>query len=63
MTVAAYIRQCRVRRARHLLLHSWLPIKTIGRQVGIPNPQHFSKTIRQEWGASPSDLRERGADE
>ncbi len=57
-TVVAYIRQRRVLRAQHLLLHSWLPIKAIAQQVGIPDQHLFNKTIRRELGAAPSKIRD-----
>ena len=39
-TVIGYIRQRRVQRARHLLEHTTLPIKTVAAQVGIEDPRH-----------------------
>lgn len=58
-TVAGYIRQRRVERARHLLAHSTLPVKSIAAEVGIPDLHLFNKTIRAELGHSPRMLRER----
>jgi transcriptional regulator GlxA family with amidase domain len=56
-TVVGYMRQRRVLRAKHLLVHSSIPLKAIAQQVGIPDPHHFNKTIRRELGASPSRIR------
>jgi AraC-like DNA-binding protein len=59
-TVSQYIRSRRMERARHLLLHSTLPVKSIAAQVGIPDPHLFNKTVRKELGAPPSKIRRRG---
>lgn len=56
-TVTGYIRRRRVERATQLLLHSGLPIKSIAREVGIPDPHAFNKTIRRTLGASPRAVR------
>jgi AraC-like DNA-binding protein len=56
-SVIAYLRERRVLRARHLLVHSTLPIKAIARQVGLPDPHQFNKTIRRVTGSAPRDLR------
>ena len=57
-TVAGYITQRRLLRARHLLRHTTLPIKSIAAQVGIPDLHLFNKTVRRALGASPRRLRE-----
>jgi len=56
-TVVSYIRDRRVRRAEHLLQHSTLPIKIIAVMVGLPDLQHFNKTIHQSLGKSPTRVR------
>ncbi|MEM9419982.1 MAG: helix-turn-helix transcriptional regulator [Planctomycetota bacterium] len=56
-TVIAFLRSRRMQRARHLLVHSRLPIGDIGRDVGLPDPQQFNKTYRQFFGKSPSAQR------
>lgn len=56
-TVVAFIRRQRMERARHLLERSKLPIKAIAASVGIPDLQHFNKSIRAEFGLSPRELR------
>jgi AraC family transcriptional regulator len=60
LTVSAYIRQQRVQHARHLLLHSTLPIKSIAIQVGIPDLHRFNKTIRSALHDSPRRIRQLG---
>lgn len=57
-TVAGYIRDRRVARARSLLLHSTVPIKAIAAQVGLPDLHQFNKTIRASTGLSPRKHRE-----
>jgi AraC-like DNA-binding protein len=56
-TVIGYIRGRRVQRARHLLEHTTLPIKTIAAQVGVEDPRHFAKLIHVALGRSPTQVR------
>lgn len=56
-TVGEYIRGRRMEWARHLLVHTTMPIKAIAHQIGIPDTQHFNKTVRRYFGHSPSALR------
>ena len=56
-TVGDYIRGRRLEWAKHLLVHTTMPIKAIAHQVGIPDPQHFNKTMRRKFGAAPSGIR------
>jgi len=60
LTVVGYIRSRRVGRARHLLAATTLPIKAVAREVGIPDPHLFNKTIRKALGGPPSAVRARG---
>jgi AraC family transcriptional regulator len=57
-TIQAYIRKRRVEQAQFLLRNSSLSIKSIAQAVGIPNLNHFNKTIRSELGASPTKVRQ-----
>lgn len=57
MTIAHRILQRRVEHARFLLEATDLPIWRVGERVGIPDPQHFNKTVRRMTGRSPSQLR------
>lgn len=52
-TPAAYVRSARINRARELLRQSDLSIKQIGREVGYPQPHHFSAVFKQATGVSP----------
>lgn len=56
-TVVAYIRRRRALRAQHLLQNSTLPIKTVARQVGVPNLGQFNHLLRREIGVSPRQCR------
>lgn len=57
MTVAGYIRDRRVQRAKHLLTHTSAPVKTVAAEVGIPDLHLFNKTIRAFLGTSPRGVR------
>ncbi len=56
-TVIGYIRGRRIQRARHLLEHTTLSVKTIAAQVGVEDPRHFSKLIHAHLGVSPTQVR------
>ncbi len=62
MTVLGYIRKRRAERARHLLVHSSLPLKAIAAQVGLSDAHRFNKVIRRELGKSPRGVRARAED-
>ncbi len=55
--VARYITKRRMEIAQSLLRHSQLPIHEIGRQVGYPNPSHFSQVFAREVQQSPQNYR------
>ncbi|WP_433599283.1 helix-turn-helix domain-containing protein [Nocardia sp. CA-135953] len=62
-TVAAFIREQRLRTALELLIspaHRRDSIAEIGAACGIVDPASFSRMVRSRFGASPRDLR-RGA--
>lgn len=54
---ATYLRTLRLTQAKTLLETTNDPIKHIGAQVGIPDPQHFNKLIRQKYSVSPTRIR------
>lgn len=58
-TVVGYIQRRRIERARYLLVHSTLPIKSIAAEVGLPDLNHFNKSVRRQLGASPRQVRAR----
>jgi AraC-like DNA-binding protein len=61
-SVVEYLRSLRVRRAEAMLTQTNLPIKEIAIRVGLPDPQHFNKTVRRQLGLSPSEIRRRHAE-
>jgi AraC family transcriptional regulator len=60
LTIVEYIQNRRIQRARHLLVHSTLPIKAIAEEVGIRDLHHFNKVIRKALGEAPRRVRARG---
>ncbi len=54
---AAYIRAQRLGRARELLADPTLPAARVAAIVGLPDPAHFSRLFRAEFGCSPRDAR------
>ncbi len=54
----AAVRQRRLERAKALLASSDTSIEEIARQVGFPDPFHFSRLFRQVVGQSPSAYRQ-----
>lgn len=58
--VMAYVIQLRVETAVELLRSTDLPVRTIAEDVGIPDVQHFNKTMRRVAGASPTAVRQSG---
>lgn len=57
VTVPHRIIQRRVAHARYLLESTDLPVWRVAERCGIPDPQHFNKTVRRVAGASPSAIR------
>jgi len=60
VTLPHRLAQRRVEHARYLLESTDLPIWRVAERVGIPDPQHFNKTVRRLLGASPSAIRAGG---
>ena len=56
-TIIGYIRERRMQRAKHLLVHSTLPIKAIAYEVGIGDLRLFNKTVRRTLGDAPRNVR------
>lgn len=62
LTVVAYIRQQRARRAQHLLEHTTLSLNFIAEQINAPNLQSFSALVKKETGHAPTHWRRRRLD-
>ncbi len=56
-SAAIYIRYIRLKEAQQLLETSDLNIAEIAYKVGFKDPNYFSRTFNQEFGASPSQFR------
>jgi AraC family L-rhamnose operon transcriptional activator RhaR len=53
----AYSNRCRAERAAKLLLRSTSTVKEIGAQVGWPEPCHFARRFKQEFGVAATLYR------
>ena len=56
----SYLTDYRMQKAEELMLTSRLSIKEIGKTVGYPDPNYFTKVFRRVRGVSPSEFRESG---
>ncbi|MFD0094627.1 MULTISPECIES: helix-turn-helix domain-containing protein [Bacillati] len=57
MTPLRWLYQQRLGRARKLLLRTSLTVTEISQQVGFRDVAHFSRTFRNQFGASPAQYR------
>ncbi len=57
VTPYAYMLRRRLEQARHLVVHSDLPLARVGLQSGFPSPAHFADRFQREMGVPPSALR------
>ncbi len=57
----SYLTDFRMQKAEELMRSSSLSIKDIGKAVGYPDPNYFTKVFRRVRGVSPSEFRESGA--
>jgi len=56
-TPAAFVRQCRIRRAGELLTSGSGTIEEVAYAVGFRSPSHFSQVFREETGCTPSNFQ------
>ena len=56
----SYLTDFRMQKAEELMRTSRLSIKEIGKAVGYPDPNYFTKVYRRVRGVSPSEFRETG---
>ena len=57
VTPYAYMLRRRLERARHLVVHSTIPLAQVGVQSGFPSAAHFADRFQREMGVPPSALR------
>jgi len=57
-TPLRYLAQLRLATAARLLNSSDQEIREVGQQCGYPDPFHFSRTFKAEYGMSPTEYRE-----
>ena len=58
MTVSEYVREKRMKHAKHLLTTTRLQIQTIALHCGIMDVQYFSKLFKKHTGKTPKEYRE-----
>ncbi|MFT2009312.1 substrate-binding domain-containing protein [Pontibacter sp. 13R65] len=56
-TVNDYVNNMRLKKARHLLLHTDRNISEIAYEVGFSSPAYFSTAFRNHFDMSPSDFK------
>ena len=57
VTITEYVTTKRITHAASLLAFTKLPIKTIAKQVGIPDVQYFSRLFKRSMGMTPTQYR------
>jgi len=53
----AYVQKLRLQKAQQLLVRTDRTVAEIGQQVGHPDPYHFSRIFRRNFGVSPAGYR------
>ncbi|GAB3993689.1 hypothetical protein GCM10028807_29580 [Spirosoma daeguense] len=62
LPVSLFIRQYRLEKAKYLIKTTDLRMAEIAEQVGISNPQNFSKYFTETFAVSPSEFRKQKPD-
>jgi len=57
-TFTELIRNMRMQRARHYLLNTHLPMKSIAYRLGIDSAEHFSRMFAKHRGMTPKEYRD-----
>lgn len=58
MTLPQYLRERRLERAEELLRTTFMSIKEVGMESGLP-PVHFVQYFKRRYGMTPSAYRKR----
>lgn len=53
----SYLRESRLERARELLQTTFMQVKQIGIQTGMPNDSHFTRDFKKRYGMTPTNYR------
>ena len=61
VTITDYVTEKRLSHAATLLSYTQKPIKSIARQVGIPDVQYFSRLFKRRMNMTPTQYREKAA--
>lgn len=59
MSMADYVRNCRLEKAADLLAHTGMTVQEIVLEVGLVNPSHFSKIFKMKYGLPPYEYRQK----
>lgn len=59
VNIYEYVLDCRMRKAKELLLKSSEKIQDIGIRVGYDSAQSFTRVFRKHTGQTPTDYREK----
>jgi AraC-like DNA-binding protein len=60
-TIKEYINDLRMEKAAYFLTSTRTATKNIAWECGIPDLQHFNKTVRRCFGAPPTEIRKQGS--
>jgi AraC-like DNA-binding protein len=52
-----YIRYIRLEKAKELLIVTTMPVGDIGLKVGFPDPSHFGRAFKNQYGFTPTQMR------
>jgi AraC family transcriptional regulator of arabinose operon len=58
-TVAQYLKDMRLEKARVLLRSTLLTVKEVMHRVGVANDSHFARDFKESCGLSPTQYRDR----
>ena len=56
-SLAGWLSEVRIERAKELLVHSRLPLKTVAAMCGFANERYFSSVFRKREACAPGEFR------